>query len=263
MTSNNSALDSLEASSQPLVTFERSLREGEVLAEHSHRRAQLVYAKQGLMQVVTPSHRYWIPPQRAVWMPAEALHAIEALSPLDMCNIYIETSDMAMASSRIHVLQVTPLLTQLIQTMMTYGNDYSENSKASRLAAVIMDQITEQPVADLALPLPSDRRLQKIVDALMLAPNDNQSLDAWAAQVGASTRTLSRLFSEETGMTFSQWRQQRRLCHALELLDADTDMGFISDALGYESQSAFSAMFRRATGVSPGQYRRELVSTGG
>ena len=76
---------------------------------------------------------------------------------------------------------------------------------------------------------------------------------------GASARTLSRLFVKETDMTFGAWRQQARLLKALEMLAGGHGVTVAALELGYQSPSAFIAMFRRALGVSPGRYfaRRE------
>ena len=73
---------------------------------------------------------------------------------------------------------------------------------------------------------------------------------------GASARTLARLFESETGMGFSAWRQQARLQAALARLSAGEAVTSVAYAVGYESPSAFIAMFRRALGASPQKYLR-------
>ena len=69
-----------------------------------------------------------------------------------------------------------------------------------------------------------------------------------------SGRTLARMFTAETGMTFGAWRQQARLLRALELMAAGQPVTTVALDVGYESPSAFIAMFRRALGVSPARY---------
>ena len=75
-----------------------------------------------------------------------------------------------------------------------------------------------------------------------------------AKQVAASPRTLERLFQKETGMTFGRWRQQLRLLHALRLLAAGRPVSAIALEVGYDSPSAFIAMFKRTLGTTPYRY---------
>jgi AraC-like DNA-binding protein len=106
----------------------------------------------------------------------------------------------------------------------------------------------------LALPMPRERRLGSIVEGLMADPADRRTLAQWALVSGASARTLARLFQAETGMSFADWRQQRRLLRALELLATGTLVTTVAAETGYDSASAFTAMFRRALGAVPGRY---------
>jgi AraC-like DNA-binding protein len=85
-------------------------------------------------------------------------------------------------------------------------------------------------------------------------PADPRDLDDFAKEVGASKRTLVRLFPGQTGMTFSEWRQQRRLSYALELLLAGESITSIALESGYDNTSAFIAMFKRCLGTTPMQY---------
>ena len=90
-------------------------------------------------------------------------------------------------------------------------------------------------------------------------PADTRDLDAWAKSVGASKRTLGRLFTAQTGMSFQAWRQQLRLLRALELLATGNNVTTIALELGYDNTSAFIAMFRRCLGTTPKRYLLDLT----
>jgi len=66
--------------------------------------------------------------------------------------------------------------------------------------------------------------------------------------------TLARLFQRETGMTFGAWRRRRALLTALERLSEGDPVTTVALDLGYESPSAFIAMFRRTLGDTPTRY---------
>jgi AraC-like DNA-binding protein len=83
-------------------------------------------------------------------------------------------------------------------------------------------------------------------------PADSRSLAELGRVIGASDRTLSRLFRSELAMTFPQWRTQLRLHHALVLLAQNTPVTAVAHQCGWSSASAFIDVFRRAFGHTPG-----------
>jgi AraC-like DNA-binding protein len=99
--------------------------------------------------------------------------------------------------------------------------------------------------------MPNEKRLRALCEAVIADPTHGESLEYWASSVGASTRTIARLFRQELGVSFSQWRQQAILARAIPLLSQGRPLSHVALELGYQSQSAFSAMFRRAFGASP------------
>jgi len=252
---DNAVEEQIDNLPQSIVSFGQNFEIDDVLPFHRHRRAQLVYASLGIMMVKTRSSSYVVPPQRAVWMPGGVEHSIEARSRVKMRTLYIDTSVGVDLPNEVCVLQITPLLRELIVEAVAAGIDYEPDGPTSRIMSVILDQIRAQPiVSSLALPIPSDPRLLHIVEALIANPADSRELEAWAKMVGASQRTLVRLFPKQTGMTFREWRQQRRLLHAVELLATGESVTSIALELGYENTSAFSAMFRRRLGTTPSRY---------
>jgi AraC-like DNA-binding protein len=73
-------------------------------------------------------------------------------------------------------------------------------------------------------------------------------------RAGASKRTIERLFQQETRMSLGKWRQQLRLLRSLQLLAAGEKISHAALEAGYNSPSAFIAMFRKALGTTPRRY---------
>lgn len=224
------------------------------VAGHRHRRAQLLFASRGVMRVTT-DHGIWVvPPQRAVWLPAGTLHAVSSPGPLSLRNLYFDPSLCTALPTQCRVVAVSPLLRELILRAVELDPLYDEQGAEGRLMRVILDQIETLPVVPLHLAMPGDGRLQAIARALQARPGDDRPLAAWGTRVGASERTLARLFVRETGHTFGQWRQQVRLLVALEGLAQGRPVALVAAELGYERPSAFIAMFRRALGRTPARF---------
>lgn len=250
----NPKVKQLECLTQEVVAYKRELIKGEVLPFHKHQRSQFVYASQGVMSVSTRTASYVIPPHRSVWMPEKKEHQIKAISDVTMSTLYIDSKLKDAFPAHVCILQVTPLLRELIISAVSGAPQYETNSPQARIMAVILDQISILPAVSIALPTPRDQRLIKITQALIENPADQRSLEFWANQVGASKRTLNRLFNTEVKMSFSDWRQQRRLHRAIELLTTGQSITSIALDVGYENTSAFIAMFKRCLGATPANY---------
>jgi AraC-like DNA-binding protein len=242
---------------RPVVCLAREYPAGHVIPVSRHVRGQLIYASRGVMTVNAPQGAWVVPPQRAVWVPPGTPHWTRATTALSMRTLYIDAALPLRLPAGCCVVTVSHLLRELIAAAMHIPARYDEDGAPGRLVAVLLDQLRTLPAAPLHLPLPSDERLGRLSAALRADPSDGRSLQAWGRAVGASSRTLARLFQRETGMGFRAWRQQVRLLAALERLAAGESVTAVALELGYETPSAFVAMFRRALGTSPGRYFRD------
>ncbi len=222
---------------------------------HSHERAQLIYATTGTMRVSTDGAVWVVPPQRALWMPAGTCHGIAMLADVTMRTLYLRDDAAAFMPDACRVLPVSALLRELIVRATELPLQYDESGPAGHVMALILAELRGLQSLPLQLPMPRDARLRTVCQALLQSPGDQRPLGGWAAIANASTRTLARRFQGETGLTFGAWRQQARMLEAMGRLGAGDPVTQVAFDLGYESVSAFSAMFHRAAGVSPSHYR--------
>ena len=223
---------------------------------HSHFRAQLVYAVSGVMTVRTAEGTWVVPPQQAVWVPPGVRHEVKSAASLAMRTLYLHPAAIDGLPPECCVVTVPPLLRELILHAVAVPLDRPLDGPDARLLAVIPDQLRRLRPEPLHLPIPSDRRLRPITAALSDDPADGRRLADWARTAGASERTLARLFQRETGMTFGAWRQRLRLLVAIGRLAEGEAVTALAYDLGYESPSAFVAMFRRELGAPPTRYLR-------
>ena len=93
-------------------------------------------------------------------------------------------------------------------------------------------------------------------------PADRGTMRSWARRVGLSERTLARLLTQQTGMSFGRWRQQLHLMLAVKWLGTGASVQQVADELGYESAGGFVTMFRKALGTSPARYMAQRRAAG-
>ena len=148
-------------------------------------------------------------------------------------------------------LRANGLLRQLLGYL---SSDELDSQCRARAEAVLIDVVEPVPVATIELRIPSDPRALQVADALRASPGDTRSLAEWGHHVGASERTLARVFLADTGISFGRWRTMARLQAALVPLAAGEPVGNVAYAVGYETPSAFVAAFRHHTGQTPGAY---------
>jgi AraC-like DNA-binding protein len=221
---------------------------------HSHARGQLFYLERGLISVRTEYGSMTLPPLRVGWMPPGEMHTVRIADATRGWGVHVAPSAAIGLPEKTCVLGVSELMRALVLRASTWTLQDSLSPEQERVLSVLMDEIRHAPVEPLHLNMPSDRRVLRIAHAVLDRPDDARSIDAWADWAGLSTRTVSRLFRNETGCSFAQWRQQARLARAMEWLAGGRTVSSVADALGYASISAFVAMFRRSFGESPGRY---------
>ena len=223
---------------------------------HHHPTAQLIHAVRGVMVVTTETGQWIVPPTRGVWVPPCTEHQMRTIGEVHLRTVYIRADAAPRLPTQCQVVDISPLLRELILEAIAVAPPYRPDSRDGRLMTLLLDEVAVLPSLPLRLSHPSDPALAKICRAIASVPDDRSTLSDWASKLGIAAKTIQRRFVRQTGMTFGQWRQQSRLCTALELLAAGTKIVDVALALGYDSPSAFSAMFKRQFGSVPSAYFR-------
>jgi AraC-like DNA-binding protein/quercetin dioxygenase-like cupin family protein len=227
------------------------------IEEHDHGWAQLVYAVRGVMRVEAAAKEWVVPPLRSLWVPAGMRHSILTNGETWLRTVYLHPELAAGIAPDIRVLEVPPLLREVLLEVVRVGLLDPQDELHQSLTTILLAQLARAPELAFELPLPEDPRARRVADRVRGALDQNASLAELAPGSGASRRTLERLFLAETALSFARWRQQARLQHAVCRLAEGVDVTTLAFECGYESVSAFVAMFRHALGTTPGQYLRE------
>lgn len=238
------------------VTFLHDVTE----ADHDHAWHQLTFAARGHLEVRTAAARHLVPADRAVWVPAGTPHTEVMRAPISMRSIYVSTHAFARgraAPDRVRVVEVAPLLRELILHVTRIGALDRRRPAHAGLIAVLLDQLAAARDVGLDLPSPRDPRAVRFAELVTRAPGDAASIAALARRAGVSLRTLERCFLAETGLAVGAWRRRVRLFHALRRIEAGAPVTEVALEVGYATPSAFSHAFAHQFGRSPtGRPRR-------
>ena len=149
------------------------------------------------------------------------------------------------------VLEASSLLQELVAHLPLEPGHQVSNERERCIAHLVQDELAQARPVRLGVDLPRDKRLRALCESVLENPARWVTLDDAARHVGASARTIARLFRAELDTTFVQWRQQVLLARALSMAARKLPMSMIAAELGYASASAFSAMVKRSVGMSP------------
>ena len=90
--------------------------------------------------------------------------------------------------------------------------------------------------------------------------NPELTLADTAEHIHVSVPYLSKKFKEETGDSFQNYLQRLRLSKAMAMLkDEETMIWEIASSCGYSSQHYFSTAFKKELGMSPADYRKNVL----
>ena len=239
---------------RPVRVVARDLEADELLQAHQHPWAQVTYAIDGVMQVVANQQTWFVPPLRAIWIPAGVEHEVRTLERAQLRAIYVDKEVAPIAGDRCVVLEVSALMRELVRSLSALDQ---AGARENHLAASLLDELSIAESLPMSVAMPTDKRLKTLCEALLADPASSLTLHDFSLQVGASERTLARLFERELGMSFGQWRQQMRLARAAPLIASGLPLSAVAAELGYASQSAFSAMFKKTFGKSPSDFFKQ------
>ncbi|AOB31970.1 AraC family transcriptional regulator [Bordetella sp. H567] len=243
---------------RPVMAYQFDYPHGSREIWHSHEQGQLVHALRGVVRVLTPHGAWTVAPTDAFWIAPGVDHELHMVGRVPLRALRIEPDTALWLWTECRHIAVGPLLRELILAMLEDPPEYAPDSTAALCVPLLLRQLQHAPALEHGkLPLPRDKRLLRVCELLMETPGSVATMDVLGMQVGASMRTLGRLFKRETGLTFGQWRQQLRLAEAICQLSLGTPVASVARELGYATANAFSTMFHRALGAPPQRYIRQ------
>jgi AraC-like DNA-binding protein len=230
---------------------------GSTLLAHQHSTGQMLFAIQGVMLVETAKGHWTVPPQRALWIPPHETHAIEMLTETHMRTVYFRPDFIAGCNaftqhSKVHVVVASAMIKELVLGLF---ETVRSDDMRDLMAKLLLHALVETAYLPTYLPMPTDEKLKNTLLTLIAKNDWQQSLDELSARSHMSTRTFTRRFTLEVGMSFRDWRQRARLVKSLDLLALNQSIKSIAHMMGFASASSYCAAFRDLLGCIPSKFR--------
>ncbi|MEN2975600.1 helix-turn-helix transcriptional regulator [Tistrella bauzanensis] len=230
---------------------------------HSHPWGEFVYAFSGVMEVRVAGRHYLAPSQYGLWLPPGIEHRGLNHQAACHCSLYVSTPLADALPVMTCALSLTPMVMAMLDHLRHSRITPPYDEAGSRLLRVLVDQLAVAGCAGSYLPTSDDPQLGRVLAMLDADPGCTLSLAELARAVNTTERTLMRRSQRDLNMSLAEWRQRLRVLKAMPRLTAGEKVEAVALDLGYGSASAFIAMFRRLTGVTPDDYRRGARKAGG
>ncbi|MEV5651824.1 helix-turn-helix transcriptional regulator [Nocardia sp. NPDC052254] len=250
----NTPIDQVDSTPRAVLAIGTDYPEHHLLVTHRHRRAQVLYAASGVMRVETTHGTWTVPTRRAVLIPSEVDHRVE-MAGVSTRSLYLEPGAVPWFPAQCRVVEVSPLLRELLLAAVDMPTMYDTRGRDGVLADLILRELQTLAPAPFDLLLPRHVELRRLCQEFQGRPTIGSTPQDWARRLRCSTRTLNRWFRSETGLTFQQWRQRACVLHAVRALLSGATVTAVAGDLGYDTPAAFTVMFQRETGASPSAFR--------
>ncbi len=180
------------------------------------------------------------------------------------------------SGNNIDIIKVRTIELVALLSRATYKAGFSENSvyhmtekfmqeltnvkNLTDLSYVLMETLDQ--FTNLAFSQTTNNNLSVIKKGIAYINdhyNQNLTLDMAAEHVGLNPAYFSTLFKKEMGVNFSNYVINLKIDKA-KLLLKNSNLSLINIAieLGFDNQSYFSNVFKKATGMTPKQYRQSI-----
>jgi AraC-like DNA-binding protein len=241
----------------PWATLAKHHPAGTELAAHQHRSGQLVYAIAGVMLVDTPSARWTVPPQRALWVPPGHPHRIHMLTDVQMRTVYclpglVSRIDGFDRRHEVHAVVASSLIRELVQAL--FDASFSDAMRY-QMVCLLLQALQQVPALPTQLPMPASDALRAALSLLLEANRWRLPMSELASAANLSERTFTRRFTAELGMSFRAWRQRARVLSSLDMLSSGRSIKAIAHTLDFASSAAYVAAFRELLGCTPNAFR--------
>ncbi|WP_034947577.1 helix-turn-helix transcriptional regulator [Erwinia oleae] len=223
-------------------------------AWHQHESGQFYWLSRGIIIIETALAQWAVTPGSVGWFPAGLRHRAWVPTHVSGKSLYLNPLSRIPFPSQPAIYGMDAFFLAVLERLFTNAPAPSTVEYQNTLLTVLRHETEHLAELPLQLILPVDRRARSVANTLMKNPDCMLDQAQLAQQAGLSVRSLSRLFRQQTGLSFSQWRQQAKVVVSLQWLYAGIPVGEVASLSGYSNVSAYIEVFRQRFGKTPGQF---------
>lgn len=235
--------------------------------EYKHKKARLLYAEGGIIHVFKATKHWYLPARFYMWIPANTTYHLESTSSrIPLYSFYFkEMADMPSVLSVPNIFLSNDLMREMFLFARDWAGGVSKTTNYSKycllraMMAIIPDTSSPIDAFPMQHPYPKSEKLKSVARYLNSNIDQSFTIEQIAERFGMSSRSLSRLFKEDMGISYVRFLRAIRIAKALELMSENNyTILEIAIRVGYNELSSFSNIFTRVTGIRPSIYMAKI-----
>lgn len=187
------------------------------------------------------------------------MHRVIAAGNTSLRSIFLDPDDAHLPEVRSEVLNVSPLLHELVNEAGKYYGEIETGTAADqmlRLIALLLFQ-SKAAAGYVDVPRITHPRLVAAFEGTAASGAAFElTAEALANRLALSPRQFRRLIQDNIGMSFKDWRALARVRKAVERLASGESLSNVATELSFSSSSALGVVFKRHTGMTPSAFVR-------
>ncbi len=247
-------------SSKAYVWFEENWHHEQL--PHTHEHYQLTYVEEGYQYFHIDQKVYFVPQNHVILIPSSTLHRTTS----DSKSVILKVVLFRIVPTDVFYHQVQVFSApRVLKEMLLYSAKWNKKTEEDLEQTIFLHAILNslphfyQENDWLQIPIPRDTRLSTISQYINKNYKYNLSTDELAEIAKMSTRTLQRVFKQETGITIKKYVQLIRILKSIELIDDNQyTLSEIAYRVGYKSLSAFTNSYATIMKSTPKQSSRSI-----
>ena len=245
---------------RPVTTYSEILKNVKCQDSHSHPRAQIISCESGIMEVVVKNNTWIVNAAQSVWIPSNVAHQVYFPNNVKIITAFIDPSQLKKLPTSSFAFDNSNFFKSLLLKIVSFSNPIEFTAEQKRITDVLLDEISVIQPTSTFLPTSDDEKIKKVTNALLNNYSGKQTIEYYADICCISSKTLSRLFIKELGMSFGDWKIRLKLLEAIKQLGEKKSITEIALNLGYENPSSFITTFKKHFGKTPSTYVLEEIT---
>lgn len=249
-------LDQVDKNADSLVVY---ITQPETLNDHKHNKGQLTFFEGGSSYLYTENSNYFVPTYHFAWVPADVVHRFVHLKKQNICvrTFYIpEKHTQHQIFKQVGIYNSNAMMMEVFKFMpmeeifKLHQNFEFFISFIKLLPDLLSDKLS------IYLPNSKNTTIQAVITYILNNLANPLTLIDTAKYFNIGTKTFSRLFVKEVGITFHQYVKNARIMKGIELIIEDQlTINQIAYEVGYSSIASFSNSFYSLTHKRPTDFR--------
>lgn len=239
---------------RPVTTYSEDIENAKCANSHAHPRAQLISCNTGIMEVVTKNNIWIVNSLQSVWIASNEEHQVYFPNNVKVTTAFIDESKLSDLPKNSFAFETSIFLNSLLYKIISFSNPEKFTQQQNRIIEVFLDELSNLKPSTTFLPTSQHLKIKIVLDELMSDLSSKHTIDYYASKSFVSSRTLSRLFNKELGMSFGDWKMRLKLMEAVKQLGEMRSVKEIAFNLGYENVSSFIVSFKKYFGKTPTNY---------